>query len=211
MAYVIDVAKHYGIDVRIGIYGTMAYMKAPEEAPKAPLSSPEEAPHTAPEGASILFFNEDETFVSPSGDERGGLGTVWRALSQTQENYDFVALYDEWRNGHLRLRCQSIMSCLVVHSNGDVPLCQNLDEMLGNIHEQSLDEIFNGASARQTQCRYSRHCNDCWINFHRKYDIILVRNFERLLPKWLIEKFYGPYQWTADPKQTYHKHLKAIQ
>ena len=103
------------------------------------------------------------------------------------------------------------MSCLVVHSNGDVPLCQNLDVMLGNIHEQSLDEIFNGASARQMQCRYSRHCNDCWINFHRKYDIILVRNFERLLPKWLIEKFYGPYQWTADPKQTYHKHLKAIQ
>ena len=103
------------------------------------------------------------------------------------------------------------MSCLVVHSNGDVPLCQNLDVVLGNIHEQSLDEIFNGASACQTQCHYSHHCNDCWINFHRKYDIILVRNFERLLPKCLIEKFYGPYQWTADPKQTYRKHLKAIQ
>jgi len=49
------------------------------------------------------------------------------------------------------------------------------------------------------------------INFHRKYDIILVRNFERILPKWLIEKIYSPYQWTADPKQTYRKHLKAIQ
>ena len=82
---------------------------------------------------------------------------------------------------------------------------------VGNIHEQSLDEIFNGASTCQTQCRYSRHCNECWINFHRKYDIILVRNFERLLPKWLVEKFYGPYQWTADPKQTYRNHLKAIQ
>ena len=103
------------------------------------------------------------------------------------------------------------MSCLVVHSNGDVPLCQNLDVVLGNIHEQSLDEIFNGASACQTQCQYSKDCNDCWINFHRKYDIILVRNFERVLPKWLIEKFYGQYQWTADPKQTYRKHLKAIQ
>ena len=133
------------------------------------------------------------------------------SLLSTQENYDFVALYDEWRNGHLRLRCQSIKCCLVVHSNGDVPLCQNLDVVLGNIHEQSLDEIFNGASACQTQCQYSRQCNECWINFHRKYDIILVRNFERLLPKWLIEKFYGPYQWTADSKQTYRKHLKAIQ
>ena len=189
MAYVIDIAKHYGVDVRIGIYGTMAYMMAP------PLSS---------EGDTIDLLPANKTIEAPSG-------AVWGALSQTQENYDFVALYDEWRGGHLRLRCQSIMSCLVVHGNGDVPLCQNLDVVLGNIHEQSLDEIFNGATACQTQCHYSRHCNDCWINFHRKYDIILVRNFERLLPKWFIEKFYGPYQWTADPRQTYRKHLKAIQ
>jgi len=38
-----------------------------------------------------------------------------------------------------------------------------------------------------------------------------VRNFERMLPKWLIEKIYGPYQWTADPNQTYREHLKALQ
>ena len=192
MAYVIDVAKHYGVDVRIGIYGTMAYMTAT----KALLSSPE--------GDTNVSLSLKKSIEVPSG-------AVWGALSQTQENFDFVALYDQWLGGHLRLRCQSIMSCLVVHSNGDVPLCQNLDVVLGNIHSQSLDEIFNGSQACQTQCHYSRHCNDCWINFHRKYDIILVRNLERLLPKWLIEKFYGPYQWTADPKQTYRKHLKAIQ
>ena len=177
MAFVINVAKHYGIDIRIGIYGTMAFFDTTSE----------------------LLTASD--FVKQ----------IPQSIHDTQENYDFVALYDEWRNGHLQLRCQSIMSCLVVHSNGDVPLCQNLDVVLGNIHKQSLDEIFNGASGCQTQCHYSRHCNDCWINFHRKYDIILVRNFERLLPKRLIEKFYGRYQWTADTKQTYRKHLKAIQ
>ena len=177
MAYVIDVAKHYDIDVRICIYVTMAFFDTTSE----------------------LLTTSD--FVKQ----------IPQSIHQTQENFDFVALYDQWRNGHLRLRCQSIMSCLVVHSNGDVPLCQNLDVVLGNIHEQSLDEIFNGASACQTQCQFSKDCNDCWINFHRKYDIILVRNFERLLPKWLIEKFYGQYQWTEDPKQTYRKHLKAIQ
>ena len=177
MAYVIDIAKHYDIDIRIGIYGTMAFFDTTSE----------------------LLTASD--FVKQ----------IPQSIHDTQENYDFVALYDEWRNGHLRLRCQSIMSCLVVHSNGDVPLCQNLDVVLGNIHEQSLDEIFNGVSACQTQCHYSHSCNDCWINFHRKFDIILVRNFERLLPKWLVEKFYGQYQWTADPKQTYRKHLKAIQ
>ena len=30
------------------------------------------------------------------------------------ENYDFVALYDQWRNGHLRLRCHSIANSLVI-------------------------------------------------------------------------------------------------
>ena len=177
MAHVIDIANHYGIDIRIGIYGTMAFFDTTSE----------------------LLTTSD--FVKQ----------IPQSIHETQENYDFVTLYDEWHNRHLRLRCHSIMSCLVVHSNGDVPLCQNLDVVLGNIHEQSLDEIFNGASACHLQCHYSHHCNDCWINFHRKYDIILVRNFERLLPKWLIEKFYGPYQWTADSKQTYRKHLKAIQ
>ena len=194
MTFVIDVAKHYGVDVRIGIYGTMAYMVNEECRVK----------------------NEEFATAVPSLDAQraeanSSFSTLHSSLKSTQENYDFVALYDEWRNGHLRLRCQSIMSCLVVHSNGDVPLCQNLDVVLGNIHEQSLDEIFNGVSACHTQCQYSKDCNGCWINFHRKYDIILVRNCERLLPKWLIEKFYGPYQWTSDPKQTYRKHLKAIQ
>ena len=177
MAFVIDVAKHYRVDVRIGIYGTMAFFETTRELLNA----------------------------------TGFVKQIPKNILDTQENYDFVALYDEWRNGHLQLRCQSIMSCLVVHSNGDVPLCQNLDVILGNVHQHSLDDIFNGISARQTQCHYSHHCNQCWINFHRKYDIILVRNFERILPKWFIEKFYGQYQWSKDPHQTYRKHLKSIQ
>ncbi len=177
MAFVIDVAKHYHVDVRIGIYGTMA------------------------------FFDTTSELLTASDFMR----KIPKSIHQTQENFDFVALYDEWRNGHLRLRCQSIMSCLVVHSNGDVPLCQNLDIVLGNIHEQTLDNIFNSRENCQTQCHYSQHCNNCWINFHRKYDIILVRNLERMLPKWLIEKFYGPYQWNSDPTQTYRQHFKNIQ
>ena len=177
MAFVIDVAKHYHVDVRIGIYGTMA------------------------------FFDTTSELLTASDFMR----KIPKSIHQTQENFDFVALYNEWRNGHLRLRCQSIMSCLVVHSNGDVPLCQNLDIVLGNIHEQTLDDIFNSRENCQTQCHYSLHCNNCWINFHRKYDIILVRNLERMLPKWLIEKFYGPYQWNFDPTQTYRQHFKNIQ
>ena len=138
------------------------------------------------------------------------ISQIPKSIHDTQENFDFVALYDQWCNGHLRLRCQSIMSSLVIHSNGDVPLCQNLDVVLGNIHHQSLDEIFNSVTSCQTQCHYSKNCNGCWINFHRKYDIILLRNFERLLPKRLIEKFYGSYQWTEDPSTTYHQYFKNL-
>ena len=138
------------------------------------------------------------------------IAQIPRSIHATQENYDFVALYDEWRNGRLKLRCQSILSCLVIHSNGDVPLCQNLETTIGNIHRQSLDEILNGKAACQTQCHYSKNCNDCWINFHRKYDIILLRNLERLLPKQIIEHIYGPYQWTDDSHTTYRQYFKKL-
>jgi len=177
MAYVIDIAKKYDVDVRIGIYGTMA------------------------------FFDTTSELLSASD----FISQIPQNIHQTQENFDFVALYDQWRNGHLNLRCQSIMSSLVIHSNGNVPLCQNLDVVLGNIHEQSLDDIFNGKASCETQCRYSKECNGCWINFHRKYDIILVRNLERFLPKKVIESFYGPYQWTEDKKTTYRRYFKEIQ
>ena len=176
MAFVIDFAKQYHVDVRIGIYGTMA------------------------------FFDTTSELLTASD----FIGQIPKSIHDTQENFDFVALYDQWRGGHLRLRCQSIMSSLVVHSNGDVPLCQNLDVTLGNIHSQTLDEIFNGITSCQTQCHYSKNCNGCWINFHRKYDIILMRNLERLLPKWFIEKFYGPYQWTENPHTTYHQYFKNL-
>ena len=174
MRLVVDIALKYQIDVRIGIYGTMAFFDTTSE---------------------LLAAND---FIKQ----------IPQNIHQTQENYDYLALYEQWRGGHLRLRCQSILSSLVIHSNGNVPLCQNLDVVLGNIHEQSLDDIFNGQFACQTQCRYSHDCNGCWINFHRKYDIILVRNLERLLPRWLIKRFYGAYQWTSDPKQNYSSLFK---
>ncbi len=152
----------------------------------------------------------DTTAELLTADVENYLQKIPANIHDTEENYDFVALYDEWRNGNLKLRCQSIFSELVIHSNGDVPLCQNLDVKLGNIHQNTLDEIFNSAQSCSTQCKYSKECNGCWINFHRKYDIILLRNMERFLPKKLIELFYGHYQWTANAKVTYKHYLKRI-
>ena len=152
----------------------------------------------------------DTTAELLTADVENYLQKIPANIHDTEENYDFVALYDEWRNGNLKLRCQSIFSELVIHSNGDVPLCQNLNVKLGNIHENTLDEIFNSPQSCSTQCKYSKECNGCWINFHRKYDIILLRNMEHILPKKLIALFYGSYQWMANAKETYKHYLKRI-
>ena len=81
---------------------------------------------------------------------------------------------------------------------------------LGNIHTHSLDDIFNSRFAHKIQCKYSKECNACWINFHRKYDLILLRNFEKILPKKLIQVFYGKYQWTNNVNETYRKYINRI-
>lgn len=176
MEYTIDIAGRYGIDIRIGIYGTMDYFDTTAE----------------------MLRTSGTDYISQIPDN----------INATCENYDFVVLYDQWRNGNLRLRCHSITNSLVVHPDGNVPVCQNLGLMLGNIKEKTLDEIFNSSDSAATQCRLSKECNGCWVNFHRKYDIILLRNIEKVLPKRLIEAVYGKYQWCADSQLTYRKYLK---
>lgn len=138
------------------------------------------------------------------------LQSIPRDIHSTNENYDFVALYNEWKNKRLKLRCHSIYNQVVIHSNGNVPLCQNLDVVLGNIHEQSLDQILSSTQTIDTQCRYSKECNGCWINYHRKFDIILARNLERMMPKKMVELFLGKYQWCADAKYTYSQYFRNI-
>lgn len=157
---------------------------------------------------TMSFFDTTKNLIE--SDKKNFIDLIPSSIHQTNENYDFVALYDEWKNGRLKLRCHSIFSELVIHSNGDVPLCQNFDIILGNIHENTLDTIFNSKKSCKIQCQYSKECNQCWINYHRKYDIILLKNLEKILPKQIIELFYGRYQWTNDRHTTYKKHFRAI-
>lgn len=176
MEFVINVAKKYNIDVRIGMYSTMDFFDTTSDLLSADHFA-ERIPHN---------------------------------IHDTQENYDYVALYEQWRKGNLNLRCQSIKSSLVIHSNGNVPICQNLDVVLGNIHNQSLDEIFNGTPSCKLQCQHEKDCNGCWVNFHRKYDVILVRNLERIMPKCMVQWFYGKYQWSDRKSETYRQYLNRI-
>src|SRR5690606_9228210 len=83
-------------------------------------------------------------------------------IKEFEENYDFLVLYDEWRRKKLKLNCYSILDSLVVHPDGNVPICQNLDISLGNINNNTLDEIFNGKATQAIQKDHVHNCNQCW-------------------------------------------------
>jgi MoaA/NifB/PqqE/SkfB family radical SAM enzyme len=184
---VIHIASEYDIDIRIGIYNNMDFFdtKIPAHAqstidPKSPF-------------AHIDHFAE----------------MIPEEVKSTSENYDFLLLYDSWIKGETKLRCQSITDSIVIHPSGNVPICQNLPVILGNVHEKSLDEILRSRDTINLQKEYCKNCNKCWINFHRKYDIVLLRSLEKLFPKRAIECFYGRYQWDSNPRTTYKKHLNS--
>lgn len=128
-------------------------------------------------------------------------------LKEFGENYEYLLLYDEWKAGNLILPCKSILDSVVVLPNGDVPICMNLDVNLGNIYQNTLDEILAQDAVRKTLMDHHDNCNGCWINFHRKYDIILYRNLERFFPKSAIRKMFGYYQWSEDKGKSYRKTL----
>lgn len=130
-----------------------------------------------------------------------------QSIHQTTENYDYLLLYDEWRKNNSKLKCYSILDSLVIHPNGDAPICQNLSTKLGNIYKSSLDKVFNSTQSHLLQHEHVHNCNNCWINFHRKYDIVMLRTLERFLPKRIIELLYGKYQWCFDKQLSYQEFL----
>jgi MoaA/NifB/PqqE/SkfB family radical SAM enzyme len=124
-------------------------------------------------------------------------------LKEFRENYDYLVLYEQWRSGKLILPCKSILDSVVVLPNGDVPICMHLHEHLGNVHQNTLDEILAMDSTQHTLRDKHDHCNGCWINFHRKYDLILFRQMEKFFPRAVVRKMFGYYQWSDNPAARY--------
>jgi MoaA/NifB/PqqE/SkfB family radical SAM enzyme len=186
--HVIEVCESYDIDMRIGIYNDISFFDTVDKAHSTTVGSMSYNPSSS---ESTLPFKEQ----------------IPESIKRTTENYDFLLLYDEWQKSNCKLKCYSILDSLSIHPNGNVPVCQNLDKMLGNLYDNSLDEIFNSSSSNTMQKDYVHNCNGCWVNFHRKYDVILFRSLEKMLPKWAIEKVFGEYQWTEDAKMTYKKYM----
>jgi MoaA/NifB/PqqE/SkfB family radical SAM enzyme len=211
---VMKVCKQYDIDLRIGVYNDISFFDTIESAHYNDIGSLK--------SDHVRTFSEAKTLV----DDRTGTATETATETESEtkkkkdwlvnireklspmvkdfpENYDFLVLYDNWRRGELKLDCHSILDSLVVLPNGDVPICQNLNVMLGNVHTNSLDEIFNGTETQDKQKHYVKNCNACWINFHRKYDVILYRTMEKYFGKHVTGKLLGYYWWSAEKNKTY--------
>jgi len=214
MKHVAFVAKKYGIDMRIGVYNDISFFDTIESAHFNDIGSLK--------SDKILSFNEAKKMIDtsprhadtllPPSVTKEQLISIKEKIPEIAkgfpENFDFLVLYDEWRRGGLKLNCYSILDSLVILPNGDVPICQNLNVMIGNIFTNTLDEVFNGAASQEKQKHYSKNCNACWINFHRKYDVILYRSFEKYFGQWATRKLLGQYWWEHEKKKSYRQIIK---
>lgn len=224
--YVIGVCQHYNIDVRVGVYNDIEFFDTVEKAHETEISKQknneintfrkvkEELKDISTTKKEQLESLQYEAISTPKHnfDEVNYITDFQRqipqSIKQTAENFDFMLLYDEWRKHNTKLKCHSILDSLVVHPSGEVPICQNLGLKLGNVYNNTLDEILNSPATQKTHKEYSQNCNQCWINFHRKYDIVMLRTLEKLFPKRIIELIYGKYQWCFDKNLTYKQYMK---
>ncbi len=195
--FVVNLCLERGIDIRIGIYNEIYYFDTTYKAHQPDFFTPE-----AKDSAG------DQSPDGPGGNHADFKKSIPQSVKRTQENYDFLYMYDDWKKGHTKLKCMSITDSLVIHANGDVPICQSKELFLGNVYESDLDTIFNSKATQKLHKEHINSCNGCWINFHRKYDIVLLRSLEKVLPKWAIEMFYGKYQWGEDPRMKYSRYVK---
>lgn len=221
MEYVAKVCKEHKVDMRVGVYNDIAFFDTKEKAHETDIGTQKNSEALKYKDVKavkdeIIKKNEDlavleqteiqnpkhteTTIITDDFKER-----IPDIIKEFEENYDFLILYDEWRRKNLKLNCHSILDSLVILPNGDVPICQNLDLKIGNVNENTLNEVFNGVETQKTQKHYVHNCNQCWINFHRKYDVVLYRNLEKFFPKGMISKMFGYYQWSDDRKETYDK------
>ena len=226
MQHVAEVCKKHGIDMRVGIYNDIAFFDTVDKAHETDIGDRKESSQLV--FSEIRQMQKEGLFDKSRNLKRisdSDLSTLSHDTSKSYvdfnskipeiikefgENYDFLVLYNEWRQNNLKMRCYSILDSLVILPNGEVPICQNLDLKIGNVFQKSLDEIFNGKDTQEIQKEYVHNCNQCWLNFHRKYDVVLYRSFEKYFGKMITSKLFGYYQWESDAKVTYKEYFNKI-
>ncbi|MFH1229544.1 MAG: radical SAM protein [Candidatus Aenigmatarchaeota archaeon] len=97
-------------------------------------------------------------------------------------NNMFIRYYNEWLKGRLNLPCYSIRSLASVLPDGRVALCQGKSEIIGNLHKNTMSDIWYNEKTIESQ-RRNRNCNSCFLTCQRPYDLIISKT-----PlKWFID------------------------
>ena len=213
MKHVAEVCKKEGVDMRVGVYNDMDFFDTDDKAHDTDISSKtvKQEPNYVDGDKDLEVKGDINKPIYTDLKDANFKDKIPPIIKEFKENYDFLVLYDEWRKGDLKMSCNSIIDSISILPNGDVPLCQNLGVKIGNLFEKSLDEILNDKETQKTQKHYQHNCNGCWVNFHRKYDVVLHRMFEKYFGKGMTEKMLGKYQWEADRKKSYAKYMNETE
>lgn len=185
LRHVAGVCKNLGADMRVGIYNNMPFFDTEDKAHEL------KRDNDSPDIMSEDFINK-----------------IPQEIKGFAENYDFMLLYDYWRKGNLYLKCNSILDSIIILPDGSVPICQNLSIKLGNINDKPLHKILNSSETIKQHRHHKTNCNKCWINFHRKYDIILYRSAEKFGGRITARTLFGKYRWCENEKISYKKLIK---
>jgi hypothetical protein len=105
--------------------------------------------------------------VEPPGTIKGKYEMV-----PTQDVFQkrYLDYHDDWLRGEKRLPCFSIFRSAIVYPEGDLYFCHHRQKLLGNLHEQSMDEIWDSKRTKEIQKEHL-YCNKCWCIFHRLSDV----------------------------------------
>ena len=208
LRHVARVCKENGVFLRVGIYDNIPFFDTIEDAPGSVFgqykndevltySKVKALQEQKGGGAAVAPAKE---VVAPAKPVEDYTKLIPEEVREFAENYDYLELYQKWVTGKLRLGCHSIMDSLIVLPDGDVPVCQHLPTRLGNIYREGLDEVFNSPASNKVQKHHSKNCNQCWVSYHRKYDIVLYRSFEKYFGRWATTKLLGYYTWDSESK-----------
>jgi len=200
LAHVAEVCKKNNVFLRVGIYNNIPFFDTIENAKQSFVGQYKNDEVLT--YSKVKELREDKNTVESTSSEKKSRAindndafNIPETIKEFKENYDYIKLYKNWLSGNLRLKCNSILDSVIILPDGSVPICQNLSIKLGNIFENSLDNIFNSAHTKELHHHYSNNCNQCWISYHRKYDIVLYRTFEKYFGKRATAKILGYYKW----------------
>ena len=193
LRHVARVCRENGVFLRVGIYDNIPFFDTIEDGPGSVFGQYKNDEVLT--YSKVKALQEGKRVAGPVRVMEDYSALIPEEVREYAENYDYVSLYQKWVTGKLRLGCHSIMDSAIVLPDGDVPLCQHLPTRLGNVLREGLDAAFNSEGSSKVQQHHSQHCNQCWVAYHRKYDVALYRSFEKYFGRRATTKLLGYYQW----------------